>query len=156
MRAGEHAVGEYMGSTMTQIVAILIALSLLSVVAIPRYMEEKRAREQEARVAEAHEFMRALHVALSLHVAGHYLRGTEWVRNGEELMELLEEGWAMPEGMRYSNNLWIDERTGVAWEFKASSDRLPPRIRRLEQRPPPETLEIEPIEHVNQGSFPET
>jgi type II secretory pathway pseudopilin PulG len=154
MRMGEYAVGEYRGVTLLQIIAILIILGLLSVVAIPRYMEARRDRQREAEEAEAHGYIRALHSVLTLNTANHYLRGTGWVEDGEHLMGLLEDGWAMPQGMRYRDNVWTDERTGLAWEFKEASDRLPPRIRRVEQRPPLEAWDMEPIGQVSQAPPP--
>ncbi len=154
MRMGEYAVGGYKETTLLQIVAILIVLGLLSVVAIPRYIETKKDRQREAEEAQTHGYIRALHSVLTLNTANHYLRGVEWVEDGEKLMGLLEEGWAMPQGMRYTDNVWIDERTGLTWEFKEASDQLPPRIRRTERRPPPETWDMEPIGQVSQTSPP--
>ncbi|MGW8323751.1 MAG: hypothetical protein ACWGSD_19580, partial [Thermodesulfobacteriota bacterium] len=101
-------------------------------------------------------YIRALHNVLTLNTANHYLRGVEWVGDGEELMGLLEEGWAMPHGMRYKDNLWTDERTGLVWEFEKASSRLPPRIRRIEQRPPSEAWDMEPIGHASQTAPPKS
>ena len=147
--------GEYKGSMLLQIVAILIALGLLSAVAIPRYLDVKRDRQREAQEAEARGFVRALHGALSLNAASHYLEGTEWVKTGEELMGLLPQRQAMPQGMHYSENVWTDERTGFSWEFHEASDQLPPRIRRVGQRFPPERWEMEPIEGIPETPPPE-
>jgi hypothetical protein len=154
MRMGEHAVGEYQGNGLLQVIAILIILGLLSVVAIPRYIETREDRRREAQEAEAHGYIRSLHNALTLNTANHYLRGVEWVEDGEELMGLLEEGWVMPQGMRYRDNVWTDERTGLVWEFKEASNRFPPRIRRTEQRLPSEAWDMEPIGQVSQTSPP--
>lgn len=145
MTMGEHAVGEYRETGLLQVIAILIVLGLLSVVAIPRYIETREDRRREAQEAEAHGYIRGLHNVLTLHTANHYLQGVEWVGDGEELMRLLEEGWVMPHGMRYRDNVWTDERTGLVWEFKEAFNRFPPRIRRIEQRPPSEAWDMEPI-----------
>jgi len=156
MRMDENAVGEYRGTGLLQVIAILIILGLLSVVAIPRYIETREDRLREAQEAEARGYIRALHNVLTLNTANHYLRGVEWVGDGEELMGLLEEGWAMPHGMRYKDNLWTDERTGLVWEFEKASSRLPPRIRRIEQRPPSEAWDMEPIGHASQTAPPKS
>jgi hypothetical protein len=156
MTTGEHAVGEYKGTGLLQVIAILIILGLLSVVAIPRYIETREDRLREAQEAEAHGYVRALHNVLAHNTANHYLRGVEWVEDGEELMRLLEEGWVMPRGMRYKDNVWTDERTGLVWEFKEATNRLPPRIRRIEQRPPSEAWDMEPIGQASQISPPKS
>ena len=156
MRMGEYAVGEYKGTGLLQVIAILIILGLLSVVAIPRYIETREDRQREAQEAEAHGYIRAMHNVLTLNTANHYLRGVEWVEDGEELMGLLEKGWVMPHGMRYRDNVWTDERTGLVWEFKEASNRLPPRIRRIEQRPPSEAWDMEPIGQASQTAPPKS
>lgn len=152
---GAGSAGEYEGRLLPQIVAILIALGLLSAVAIPRYFDARRDRQREAQEAEARGFIRVLHGVLSLNAADHYLKGTEWVKTGEELMGLLPAGADMPRGMRYSENLWTDGRTGLAWEFHEASDRLPPRIRRVGQGVPPEKWEIEPLDRGPETPPPE-
>lgn len=147
MSVGESVVSEVKVSTLIQIVTLLFALGLLSVVAATRYIDAKRNQQQEVEEAEAHGYLRALHGVLTKHTADHYLEGAEWVRNGEDLMgRLEEEGLAMPPGMRYAENRWIDERTGLTWEFQEAAGRLPPRIRRVEQRPSLEKWEMEPIQ----------
>ena len=156
MRMGEQAVGEYSGMGLLQVLVVLIILGLLSVVAIPRYIETRQERQREAEEAEAHGYIRALHSVLTLNTSNHYLRGTEWVEDGEALMELLQEGRVMPEGMRYEDNVWTDERTGLVWEFKAATNQLPPRIRRMEQRLPSDAWDMEPIGRVSQGSLPKS
>ena len=90
MRMGEYAVDEYRGTGLLQVIAILIILGLLSVVAIPRYIETRENRQREVQEAEAHGYIRALHNVLTLNTANHYLRGEEWVEDGEELMGLLK------------------------------------------------------------------
>ena len=154
IRMGDVAAGEYRGSTLLQIISILIVLGLLSVVAIPRYIETKRDRQRAVDAAEARGFIRNLHSALTANAANHYFRGTAWVESGEELMGLLGDDWAMPKGMKYADNVWTDERTGQKWEFDKASGLLPPRIRRIAQRPPPEAWEMEPIGRVSQDSPP--
>jgi len=139
-----------------QLITILIILGLLSVVAIPRYIGIGRDEQREAQEGAAHGYIRALNNVLTVHMSNHYLRGEEWVEDGEELMELLQEGWRMPEGMRYVDNAWIDEKTGVRWEFKQASDHLPPRIKRVEQQPTPDTWEMEPIGQGSPRSPPES
>lgn len=156
MRTGEYAVDEYRGIPLIQLIAILVILGLLSVVAIPRYIDTRNDRHQEAREVAAHSYMRALHSALTVNTANHYLRGAEWVDDGEKLMGLLEEGWKMPQGMHYHDNVWIDEKTGMKWEFNKASQRLPPRIKRVQQRPPPEAWEMEPIGKRSQTAPPKS
>jgi hypothetical protein len=156
MRMGEDGAGEYRGTGLLQVLAILIILGLLSVVAIPRYIETKNDRQREAQEAEAHGFIRSLHQVLTVNTADHYLRGVEWVEDGEELMGLLEGGWAMPQGMRYEDNVWTDSRTGLVWEFREASNKLPPRIRRMEQRPPMEAWDMEPLDQASQTSTPKS
>ena len=156
MRTGEYAVDEYRGTGLLQVIAILIILGLLSVVAVPRYIETRKDKQQEAQEAEAHGYIRTLHNLLTLNTSNHYLRGVEWVGDGEELMGLLEKGWAMPHGMRYKDNVWTDGRTGLVWEFKEASDRLPPRIRRIEQRLPSEAWDMEPIGQASKTSPPKS
>lgn len=156
MRMGEPAEGEHNGTALLQILAILIILGLLSVVAIPRYIETRNDKQREADEAEAHGYMRALHNVLTLNTSNHYLRGAEWVEDGEELMGLLEEEWAMPDGMRYEDNVWTDERTGLVWEFEKASNRLPPRIRRMDQRPPSDAWDMEPIDRASQTTPPKS
>ena len=85
MTMGEHAVGEYKGTGLLQVMAILIILGLLSVVAIPRSIETREDRQREAQEAEAHGYIRALHNVLTLNTANHYLRGVEWVEDGRSM-----------------------------------------------------------------------
>ena len=156
MRMGEHAVGEYEGTGLLQVISILIILGLLSVVAIPRYIETREDRQRVAQEAEAHGYIRALHNVLTLNTANHNLRGVEWVVDGQELMGLLEKERVMPQGMRYRDNVWTDERTGLVWEFEEASNRLPPRIRRIEQRLPSEAWDMEPIDQASKTSPPKS
>ncbi len=151
-----YAGGEYPRSSLLQILAILIILGLLLVVAIPRFVENRRDRLQEAEESEAHGFIRTLHGLLTVNTANHYLRGVKWVEDGQALMEHLEEGRTMPEGMHYADNVWTDERTGLKWAFKQATGRLPPRIRRVEERPSPENWEMEPIVLDSQRTTPDS
>ena len=153
MSTGQYAVGENRGF---QILAILIILALLSVVAIPRYIDTRRDMQREAQVTVAHNYMRALHSALTVNTANHYLRGAEWVGDGEELMERLEDGRSMPKSMSYADNVWTDEETGLKWEFNKAAGKFPPRIKRVPQRLPPEPWEMEPIGRVSKTSLPES
>jgi hypothetical protein len=153
MSTGQYAVGENRGF---QILTILIIVGLLSVVAIPRYIDTRRDMQREAQVTVAHNYIRALHGALTVNSANHYLRGAEWVVDGEELMERLEDGRGMPKSMRYADNVWTDVESGLKWEFTRASDKLPPRIKRVHQRLPPEPWEMEPIRRVSRTSLPES
>lgn len=156
MRMGEYTVDEYKGFPLIQLIAIAIVLGLLSVVAIPRYMDTRNDQYREAMEVAAHSYIRALHSVIAVNTANHYLRGTAWVQDGEELMGLLEERWKMPQDMRYEDNVWVDEKTGMKWAFERASNRLPPRIKRVEDRPPPETWEMEPIGRQPQGLPPKS
>jgi len=137
-----------------QILTILIIVGLLSVVAIPRYIDTRRDVKREARMTVAHNYIRALHSALAVNTANHYLRGAEWVDDGVELMERLEEGRGMPKNMRYADNVWTDTETGLKWEFNKATGKSPPRIKRVAQRLPPESWEMEPIGRVSRTSLP--
>lgn len=154
MRMEEGSGGEYRGFSVTQMVVIVIILGLLSVVAVPRFVDMRRDRQREAGEEAAHGYIRALHGVLTVQVANHYLRGAKWVEDGEELMEGLGQGWKMPRGMHYADNVWTDQKTGLQWQFHKASDRLPPRIRRVQQRVPPETWEMEPIRQVRHTQDP--
>ena len=153
MSTGQYAVGENRGF---QILTILIILGLLSVVAIPRYIDSRRDMQREAQETVAHNYIRALHSALAVNTANHYLRGAEWVEDGEELMERLEDGRGMPKSMRYADDVWTDVETGLKWEFKKASGKLPPQIKRVPQMLPPEAWEMEPIGRVSKTSLPDS
>ncbi len=154
IRMGGYAAEEYEGSALLQILSIVIVLGLLSVVAIPRYIETKHERQRAAEAAEARGFIRSLHSVLTANTADHYLRGTAWVQNGEELMALLGNGRAMPKGMKYADNVWTDEKLGLQWAFDKASGLLPPRVKRIEHRPPPESWDMEPIGRIPRKSPP--
>ena len=112
------------GFTLIELLMILLILTVLSVVAVPRYINIQR----EVQESGAQEFMCRLNGALAAHIGEHYVQGTEWVKNGEELMGLIKEGAAMPEGMIYENDTWTVPGAGMSWEFRAAADPSPPGI----------------------------
>lgn len=115
------------GFTLIELLMILLVLVILSVVAVPRYIDIQR----EVQEAGAQEFMCRLNGALAAHTADHYMQGTEWVRNGDELMALIPEGPEMPEGMAYENDTWTVHGPGVSWRFKPAGEGSPPGIVRV-------------------------
>ena len=54
------------------------------------------------------------------------------------------------------DNVWTDVETGLKWKFNKASGKLPPRIKRVPQRLPPEPWEMEPIGRVSKISLPES
>ena len=114
------------GFTLIELLMILLVLVILSGVAVPRYINIQR----EVQESGAQEFMCGLNAALAAHIGEHYVQGTEWVRNGEELMGLIKEGPEMPEGMTYENDTWTVYGAGMCWKFEAAADRSPPGILR--------------------------
>jgi len=112
------------GFTLIELLMILLVLVILSVVAVPRYINIQR----EVQEAGAQEFMCKLNSALAAHIGEHYVKGTEWVKNGEELMGLSKEGPEMPEGMTYENDTWTVYGAGMSWKFEAAADPSPPSI----------------------------
>ncbi|MEW6443847.1 MAG: prepilin-type N-terminal cleavage/methylation domain-containing protein [bacterium] len=123
--------GKNKGFTLIELVMIIVILGILSVVAIPRYLN----MQSEAKEAAAKGYIGALNSALTIHVADHYLRGTAWVADGAALMNLLESGSSMPSGMSYAANVWSvdDEET---WQFVAATDTSPPLITDYVEPPP--------------------
>jgi len=115
------------GFTLIELVMILFILGILSVVAVPRYVDMQR----EVQASGAQSFMCRLNGALAAHVSEHYVQGTEWVRSGEELMRLVKDGPGMPDGMTYENETWTVHGAGMIWRFEAASDGSAPRIVRL-------------------------
>jgi MSHA pilin protein MshA len=112
------------GFTLIELVMILLILVILSVVAVPRYINIQR----EVQESGAQEFMCKLNSDLAAHIGEHYVKGTEWVKNGEELMGLSKEGPEMPEGMTYENDTWTLYGAGMSWKFQAAADPSPPGI----------------------------
>ena len=116
------------GFTLIELVMILLILVILSVVAVPRYINIQR----EVQEASALEFMYRLNGALAAHISEHYVQGTEWVKNGEELMGLIKDGHRMPEGMTFKNDAWVVHGAGLSWRFEAAEDLSPPGIVRVQ------------------------
>ena len=112
------------GFTLVELVMILLVLIILSVVAVPRYIDIQRQVQE----AGAQAFMCGLNSALAAHIGEHYVKGTEWVENGEELMGLMKEGPEMPEGMTYENDTWTVNGAEMSWKFEAAADPSPPGI----------------------------
>jgi prepilin-type N-terminal cleavage/methylation domain-containing protein len=115
------------GFTLIELVMILLILVVLSVVAVPRYINMQR----EVQESGAQEFMCNLNSDLAAHISEHYVKGTEWVKNGEELMGLGKEGPEMPEGMTYENDTWTVCGAGMSWKFEAAADPSPRGIVRV-------------------------
>jgi len=112
------------GFTLIELVMILLVLVILSVVAVPRYINIQR----EIQESGAQEFMCRLNSSLAAHIGDHYVQGTEWVKNGEELMGLIKGGPEMPEGMTYENDTWTVHSADMSWKFEAAKDPFPPGI----------------------------
>ena len=122
-REKEKKVRGNKGFTLIELVMIIVILGILSVVAIPRYIN----MEQEARQAAAQGYIGALESGLSLHVADHYLRGTNWVKSGKDAMDkLMESGSEMPDGLEYSakDDRWtLEGEDGYAQFVKADDEK---------------------------------
>ena len=115
------------GFTLIELVMILLILVVLSVVAVPRYINIQR----EVQESGAQEFVCGLNGSLASHIGDHYVQGTEWVKSGEELMGLMKEGPEMPQGMTYENDTWTVHGTGMCWKFQPAAETSPPGIVRV-------------------------
>ena len=116
------------GFSLIELVMIIVILGILAVAAIPRHVDLRQESQRETKEMAAIKYAGYLHEALAVHVADHYLRGTEWVKSGEELIGLLEDSIEMPQGMIYKNNSWLEPETGIEWEFIQATKSSTPRI----------------------------
>jgi prepilin-type N-terminal cleavage/methylation domain-containing protein len=112
------------GFTLIELLMILLILVILSVVAVPRYINIQR----EVQEVGAQEFMCKLNSTLAAHIDEHHVQGTEWAKNGEELMKLVKDAPEMPEGMTYKNDTWIVHGANMSWRFEAATEQSAPRI----------------------------
>lgn len=115
------------GFTLIELLMILLILGILSVVGVPRYIHIQK----EVQESGAQEFMCSLNATLAAHVEEHYLQGSQWARSGEELMSLMKDASAMPEGMIYENDTWTVHGAGMSWRFEAATEHSAPRIVRV-------------------------
>jgi len=117
------------GFTMIELVMVIVILGVMSIVAIPKYID----MQKEALMAAGDGCLGAMQSALVIHQADHYLRGTPWVKNGQELMDkLMSESSEMPEGITYDSksDRWIMEGESGYVQFYPADDKAgkPPRV----------------------------
>jgi hypothetical protein len=106
------------------IITTVLVVGILSLVAIPRYMEtQKGVHEYAARV-----YIDSLNTELLMREADHYLIGVDWVKSGEEVMKLLRDRDEMPDGMMYANDTWTLKSSNLRWVFKKATENAPARI----------------------------
>jgi prepilin-type N-terminal cleavage/methylation domain-containing protein len=112
------------GFTLIELLMILLILVILSVVAVPRYIDIQR----EVQEVGAQEFMCGLNSTLAAHIDEHYVQGTDWAKNGEELMRLMKDAPKMPDGMTYENDTWTVHGAKMCWKFEPATEQSAPRI----------------------------
>ncbi len=128
---------ENKGFSYIDVVIVISVLGLLAVAAIPRSFDKQVESISESYGEGAIKYIGSLHNSLAAHVEDHDMLGTKWVKDGKEIMTFLDKDREMPESMHYANNVWIDNESGLQWEFVPSSNKAPPRIRRLPPKPQP-------------------
>ncbi len=118
------------GFTLIELVMIIVILGILSVVAIPRYIN----MQSEAREASGEAYIGALNSAISNHIADHYLRGTAYVKDAKEATALLEKNSKMPDGMTLKDTVWSVDGGSYKYTFVKAKDSDPPRIDRSDAK----------------------
>jgi len=110
--------------TPIEMIMIVVILGILAVVAVPRYI----TMQNDARAAAAEAYIGTLNSALSSHATDHYLRGIAWVKNGREAMALLRPDDEMPDGLSFSNDVWVLEGSDKSWKFFGATGDSSPRL----------------------------